>query len=100
MPQIQLLGGNMKIKRRQTFSIGDTAKITGVSQKQIRYWENCGYVDWAERVICGERAYRHFTKEQVEQIKTIKSLLDEGYKLSYASRMASKNNRKGGKKND
>lgn len=96
MPQIQLLGGDMKIKQRQTFSIGDTAKITGVSPKQIRHWEDRGYIDKAERVVCGERAYRHFTKEQVEQIKTIKSLLDEGYKLSHASRMAEKINKKGG----
>jgi DNA-binding transcriptional MerR regulator len=86
----------MKTKRRQTFSIGDTAKITGVSQKQIRHWEERGYIGKAERIICGERAYRHFTKEQVEQIKTIKSLLDEGYKLSHASRMAENANRKGG----
>ena len=35
----------MKAKRHETFSIGDTAKITGVSQKQIRNWENCGYID-------------------------------------------------------
>ena len=89
----------MKTKQRQTFSIGDTAKITGVSQKQIRHWEDRGYIGKAERIVCGERAYRHFSKEQVEQIKAIKSLLDNGYKLSHASRMAAKVNRKGGVKN-
>ena len=86
----------MKTKRRQTFSIGDTSRITGVSPKQIRHWEERGYIGTAERIICGERAYRHFAKEQVEQIKTIKSLLDEGYSLSHASRMAAKINKKGG----
>jgi DNA-binding transcriptional MerR regulator len=98
MPQIQILGGNMTTRRRKTFSIGDTSTITGVSPKQIRHWEERGYIGTAERIICGERAYRNFTKEQVEQIKAIKRLLDDGYKLSHASRMARKVNRKGGAK--
>ena len=54
--------------KHETFSIGDTARMTGVSQKQIRNWEARGYIPPATRVICGQRAYRHFTKRQVEQI--------------------------------
>jgi predicted transcriptional regulator len=96
IPKFKFQGGKMKTKRRQTFSIGDTAKMTGVSQRQIRHWEDRGYIGTAERIICGERAYRHFTKEQVGQIKTIKSLLDEGYQLSHASRMAANVKWKGG----
>ena len=30
--------------RKKTFSIGDTAKICGVSQKQLRNWEARGYI--------------------------------------------------------
>lgn len=86
----------MSIQREITYSIGETEKLPGASQKQIRYWENkgdipeaarneCGDIGTAERIICGERTYRHFAKEQVDQIKTIKSFLDKGYKLSHAS---------------
>jgi DNA-binding transcriptional MerR regulator len=77
----------MEKARRKTFSIGDTAKITGVSQKQIRHWEVRGYITKAIRVVCGERAYRHFSKTQVEQIAAVKGFLDQGYSLPHAARM-------------
>jgi DNA-binding transcriptional MerR regulator len=82
--------------KHETFSIGDTARITGVSQKQLRNWEARGYITPATRVICGQRAYRHFTKRQVEQIVAIKRSLDEGFTLSHASRLARKSSGKEG----
>ncbi len=75
----------MNESKEKTFSIGDTAKITGVSQKQIRNWEGCGYIPEADRVVCGERAYRRFTQGQVGIIREIKSDLDQGYTLKHAS---------------
>ncbi len=39
---------------RVTFSIGDTANMTGLTQKQIRNWEEKGYIPEAERVVSGE----------------------------------------------
>ena len=86
----------MEKVRRKAFSIGDTAKITGVSQKQIRHWEARGYIKKAERVRCGERAYRYFSQEQVEHIQAIKRMMDEGYALAHASRMARKSSGKEG----
>jgi len=80
----------MKQIRSETLSIGDTAKLTGVSQKQIRHWEARGHIPSATRVVCGQRAYRHFTEKQVKQIQVIKKLLDEGFTLSHASRLARK----------
>jgi DNA-binding transcriptional MerR regulator len=82
--------------KHETFSIGDTSRMTGVSQKQLRNWEARGYIPPATRVICGKRAYRHFTRRQVEQIVAIKRSLDEGYTLSHASRLARKSNGKEG----
>ena len=84
----------MKTKRHETFSIGDTAKITGVSQKQIRNWESCGYITEADRVVCGERAYRRFNKLQVDIIREIKSYMDQGYTLKHASKLAQNNDKK------
>jgi DNA-binding transcriptional MerR regulator len=85
----------MKQFKSETFSIGDTAKITGVSQKQLRNWEARGYITKADRVRCGERAYRYFNQDQVEQIQAIKKMMDEGYALAHASRLAKQSKVKG-----
>ena len=77
---------NQKIKA--PFSIGTTSKMTGVTQKQIRHWESRGHIPEATRVVCGERAYRYFTTDQIEIIRKIKSYLDQGYTLAHASKMA------------
>jgi DNA-binding transcriptional MerR regulator len=83
--------------KKITYSIGDTSKMTGVSQKQIRNWEARGYILEAERIVCGERAYRRFTQDQVNVIREIKEYLDQGYTLKHASRLAL--NKEGGVKN-
>jgi DNA-binding transcriptional MerR regulator len=81
---------------QKTFSIGDTAKLAGVSQKQLRNWEARGYIPPPTRVVCGQRAYRHFTEKQVKHIQALKRLLDEGYALPHASRLARKSTTKEG----
>ena len=77
---------NQKIKA--PFSIGTTSRMTGVTQKQIRHWESRGYIPAAVRVVCGDRAYRYFSVEQVEIITRIKGYLDQGYTLVHASKLA------------
>jgi len=69
---------------KQTFSIGDTAKMSGVSQKQLRNWEAREYIPTVDRVFSGNRAYRRFTMDDVETIRKIKDYLDEGFTLSSA----------------
>ncbi len=86
-------------KRRITYSIGDTSQMTGVSQKQIRNWEACGYIQKAERIVCGERAYRRFTQDQVNVIREIKEYLDQGYTLAHASKLTLNKEVKGGVQN-
>jgi DNA-binding transcriptional MerR regulator len=81
---------NQKIKA--PFSIGTTSQMTNVTQKQIRHWEARGYIPEANRVVCGERAYRYFTAEQIEIIREIKSYLDQGYTLVHASKMSRNRN--------
>ena len=86
---------------KQTFSIGDTAKRAGVSQKQIRNWEEKKYSPEAERVVSGNRAYRRFTPSQVETMRLIKEYLDAGFTLSSAvSKAAGKNPIKEGSGNE
>ncbi|MDX9786855.1 MAG: MerR family transcriptional regulator [Desulfobacterales bacterium] len=85
----------MSRKNQETYSIGDTAKITGATQKQIRNWEARGYIPEAGRVISGVRAYRRFTLEQIEIIGNIKLYLGQGFTLPVAVKKANE----GGKKN-
>ncbi len=75
----------MTFPTKNTFSIGDTAKMTGATQKQIRHWEAKGYISEAGRVVSGVRAYRRFTLGQVETISKIKEFLDEGFTLLAAA---------------
>lgn len=82
------------MNKHKVFSIGDTAKITGVSQKQLRHWEARGYIaPPPTRIISGHRAYRYYEQGQVDQISTIKRLLDDGYTLSRASQIVQKEGR-------
>ena len=82
----------MTTESKKTFSIGDTAKMTGATQKQIRHWEASGFIPLAERLVCGERSFRRFTMDDVETIRKIKDYLDEGFTLSSAVSKAAGNN--------
>ena len=85
----------MRPLKFNTFSIGDTSEMTGVSQKRIRFWESRGYIPEAARSVCGERAYRRFTQQQVDAIKKIKEYLDQGYSLLAAANRAKQALREG-----
>ncbi len=78
----------MTSERKITYSTGETSELTGASIKQIRYWESWGFIPKADRNICGDIAYRRFTKSQVEIIRAIKEFLDQGYTLAHASKLA------------
>ena len=84
---------------KNTYSIGDTARLTHATQKQIRNWEAKGYIPLADRVVSGDRAYRRFTEEQIKIISRIKQYLDEGFTLKAAVEKtigAFQNNRRNG----
>jgi DNA-binding transcriptional MerR regulator len=72
----------------QTVSIGEAARQTGASIKQIRNWADIGIIELPDRVQCGERAYRQYSQTDLETIQSIKAYLDEGYTLRAAARKA------------
>ena len=75
----------MKNTEQTIYSIGQAAKICGVTAKQIRHWEDKGHIPKSNRVICGERSYRQYTEKDFELIDRIKKYLDEGFTLSAAA---------------
>jgi DNA-binding transcriptional MerR regulator len=78
----------MSNRRERTFSIGEAARLCGVTVKQVRNWQDREYIPEPQRVICGERSYRQFGEEDLEHIKKIKQYLDAGFRLSSAAEKA------------
>jgi len=78
----------MRNMQHKTYSIGEAARICGVTQKQIRHWEEKKHIPKAQRVICGERSYRQFTETDFNLIRKIREYQDEGYTLSTAAKKA------------
>jgi len=73
--------------RIKDYSIGDVARMTGATQKQLRSWEG-KYIPEPERLECGARAYRRYSQKDLDLIREIKRLLDEGFTLSVAAQKA------------
>ncbi|WP_427813439.1 MerR family transcriptional regulator [Enterococcus sp. 22-H-5-01] len=60
--------------------ISELSKMTGVSPRQIRYWEQKGYIH-----STGEKSgNRKFKLPMVVKVEMIKLFLDEGYTLTVA----------------
>lgn len=66
--------------------ISELSKVTGVSPRQIRYWEQKGYIE-----STGEKnGNRKFKLPMVIKVEIIKHFLDEGYTLTAAVEKAQK----------
>ncbi|MGM0168229.1 hypothetical protein IGI39_003256 [Enterococcus sp. AZ135] len=60
--------------------ISELSKVTGISPRQIRYWEQRGYIN-----STGEKSgNRKFKLPMVIKVEIIKQFLDEGYTLTSA----------------
>lgn len=80
----------MSLNTFNTVSIGEAARRTRVSIKQIRHWADRGYIKQPQRVVCGERSYRQFTDRDLEAISAIKRLIDEGFTLMAAAKQSAR----------
>jgi len=67
-------------KTEKTYSIGDAEKMTGVSQRMLRAWEG-KHIQFPERIVCGDRAYRRYSQSEIRLISRIKFYRDEGFTL-------------------
>ena len=88
----------MQQTKHKTYSIGEAARMCAVTVKQLRHWEDKGYIPTSDRVVCGERSYRKYGHGDLELIQAIKAYLDEGYTLPVAAKLAAeKISTKGGR---
>lgn len=64
------------------FRIGELSKMTGVSPRQLRYWEQRGYIKSLDRT--DDKRARSYNYAAYVSVKIIKHYLDDGYTLEGA----------------
>ncbi|WP_088832222.1 MerR family transcriptional regulator [Paenibacillus tyrfis] len=63
--------------------IGEVSDITGVPQRQIRYWEEKGIIQSFKE---GEGTTRKYDYLSIKKILLVKELLDDGFTLDAAAK--------------
>jgi DNA-binding transcriptional MerR regulator len=81
----------------KSYSIGDVAEQTGITEKQLRYWELRGYIK-PEKMVSGKRYFRRYSDNQIRFIKSVKTQLDKGFTLQASITMAQENQKEGRRK--
>lgn len=67
--------------------IGEVAEITGIPQRQLRYWQEKGLI----KTVDGSGVTtRRFNYLEIKKILLIKELLDEGFTLEAAANKVQK----------
>lgn len=66
--------------------IGEVSEITGIPQRQLRYWQERGLIKTEE----GSSSTRRFNYLEIKRILLIKELLEEGYTLDAAAKKLEK----------
>lgn len=74
--------------RHLIIGIGEVSKITGIPQRQLRYWEDKGIIKTS--TAGGPSSTRRFDYLEIKKILLLKELLDEGYTLEAAAQKLEK----------
>jgi DNA-binding transcriptional MerR regulator len=72
----------------ETVSISDASQETGLSQKQLREYEEKGYIKPSMKVRSGSITYRRYSPEHIEEIKIFRKYLGQGFRLPVAAQKA------------
>lgn len=73
-------------KHHFTIGISDLAKMTGVSQTQLRYWEQKNYIHSIKDVE--KNAAHRYSYATMMRVHFVKMMLDEGFTLAAATQRA------------
>ncbi|ANZ57454.1 transcriptional regulator [Fructilactobacillus lindneri] len=66
-------------EKNYIFRIGEVSKMTGVSPRQLRYWEQKGYIHSERNEKMASRVFNH---KNFMMVKLIKFYLDDNFSLS------------------
>ncbi len=75
------------MKKVQWFSSSEVTRQLNISLRQLYYWELKGIVR-PKVVTMGSREFKRYSMEDVETLRRIKELLDQGYTLAGAMKQA------------
>ena len=75
------------MKKVQWFSSSEVTRQLNISLRQLYYWELKGIVR-PKVVTMGSREFKRYSMEDVETLRRIKELLDQGYTLAGAMKKA------------
>lgn len=65
----------------------EAATRVGITLRQLYYWERLGVVE-PRRETFGDRKFRRYTERDIQVLRQVKQLVDEGYVLSRAAEKA------------
>lgn len=77
---------DIEFLKKLVVGIGEVAEITGVPQRQIRYWESKGLI----QTVDARSSVRRYNYPTIKKILLIKELLDEGFTLEAAAQKVEK----------
>jgi DNA-binding transcriptional MerR regulator len=78
------------MRKRKLYSISEATELSGLSIKRVRRYADANLLPEVERVIHGDRVYRHFTKLDLSMLKLIRKYRDQGYYLKPAVKLTKK----------
>ena len=67
-----------------TWGSTEVASRVGITLRQLYYWERLGIVR-PERENFGDRKFRRYSARDVQSLRRVKQLVDEGYVLNRAA---------------
>jgi len=73
--------------RKLIVGIGEVSIITGIPQRQLRYWEQKGIIKSQDDESSSNRRFNYL---EIKKILLLKELLDEGYTLDAATKKIQK----------
>ncbi|KRL05908.1 MerR family transcriptional regulator [Liquorilactobacillus oeni] len=85
------MGKNFSLKADLIIGIGDLGNLTGVSPRQLRYWEEKKYIESVTEERSSGRKYQF---EMFFKVQAIKKFLDEGFTLAKAAEQAEQQRKK------
>lgn len=71
---------SQKEKPPPTYSTSEIVQKTGVTLRQLYYWESIGLVSPARQQF-GQRSFRRYRQQELERLLEIKAWLEFGYSL-------------------
>lgn len=74
--------------RKLIVGIGEVSEITGIPQRQLRYWQEKGLIKTIDET--SPSATRRFNYLEIKKILLIKELLEEGFTLDAAAKKIEK----------